>query len=85
MSLLDSMGVTEYQEKRRNAVADNLSRLAFVTSDVVIFIWNGTIPSVFALLLFSHFILGCVLLPYFLILSKFHSMITHSFDLRILF
>jgi len=41
MSLLESMGVTEYQEKRRNAVADNLSRLAFVTSDIVIFIWNG--------------------------------------------
>ncbi len=41
MALLDTMGVIEYQESRRKAVSDNLSRLAFVTSDVVIFIWNG--------------------------------------------
>jgi hypothetical protein len=34
------MGVTEYQERRRKAVSENLARLAFVVSDVVMFIWN---------------------------------------------
>lgn len=40
MNLLDTMGVTEYQERRRKAVTENLSRLAFVVSDVVVFVWN---------------------------------------------
>jgi len=40
MHLLDTMGVTEYQERRRKAVAENLARLAFVVSDVVVYIWN---------------------------------------------
>ena len=33
-------GIIEYQAKRREAVAKNLARLAFVVSDVIIFIWN---------------------------------------------
>ena len=34
------MGVTEYHERRRMAVAKELARLAFVVSDLVMFIWN---------------------------------------------
>ena len=40
LALLDTMGVTEYQEGRRKAVAENLARLAFVVSDVVVYVWN---------------------------------------------
>jgi hypothetical protein len=40
VALLDAMGVSEYQARRRQAVAENLARLAFVVSDVVVYIWN---------------------------------------------
>ncbi len=39
-ALLRILGVIEYQERRRKAVSENMPRFAFVTSDVVIFIWN---------------------------------------------
>jgi hypothetical protein len=38
--LLKAMGVSEYQERRRRAVSENMPRAAFVTSDIMIFIWN---------------------------------------------
>ena len=38
--LLNSMGAVEYQSRRRRAVAESLSRLAFVVSDVMIYVWN---------------------------------------------
>jgi hypothetical protein len=34
------MSDIEYQEQRRRAVAENLPRLAFVTSDIVVYISN---------------------------------------------
>ncbi|KAH3761808.1 hypothetical protein Pelo_6293 [Pelomyxa schiedti] len=38
--LLDKLSITEYQEKRRRAVSENLARLAFVMTNIVIFVWN---------------------------------------------
>lgn len=39
-SILSTMKITEYQERRRNAVAANISRLSYVVSDVVLFVGN---------------------------------------------
>lgn len=39
-ALLHLIGVSEYQERRRKAVSDHMPRLAFVTSDIVLFIGN---------------------------------------------
>src|SRR5687767_4180253 len=52
-ALLQLIGITEYQEKRRKAVrllsihscnsmkcSECIPRLSFVTSDIVIFVWN---------------------------------------------
>eukprot|EP01105_Mastigella_eilhardi_P026191 TRINITY_DN7432_c0_g1_i1.p1 TRINITY_DN7432_c0_g1~~TRINITY_DN7432_c0_g1_i1.p1 ORF type:complete len:784 (-),score=168.64 TRINITY_DN7432_c0_g1_i1:98-2422(-) len=39
-AILSRMTLAEYQERRRAAVSSNMTRVAFVVSDVVIFVWN---------------------------------------------
>eukprot|EP01114_Cavostelium_apophysatum_P014917 TRINITY_DN3976_c0_g1_i1.p1 TRINITY_DN3976_c0_g1~~TRINITY_DN3976_c0_g1_i1.p1 ORF type:complete len:1053 (+),score=230.57 TRINITY_DN3976_c0_g1_i1:184-3342(+) len=39
-ALLGLLGITEYQQRRRKAVSENMPRLGFVTSDVIVFVWN---------------------------------------------
>ena len=43
--LLSSMGAIAYQQQRREAVAEHLPRLAFVTSDVVVYVSNESFAS----------------------------------------
>lgn len=45
LTILESMGLAEYQQKRRAAVGENLTRLAFVVSDVTLFISNEVLTS----------------------------------------
>ena len=41
-NLLNLLGVAQYQEKRRNAVSKHFPKLAYVVSDVVLYICNSS-------------------------------------------